>query len=141
MKFLNITVVSFYVLEVEKLWRKVWQLACHQDDILEVGNALVCEIASLSSIVVPIGEEGFAAYPNAGRHRRLLDGGTDRFPVSIPRLIVQTRWDAPRGFLSLGHSECYPRHPLAAGGQGRTAGQICFHQSGSGGRAARHVSE
>lgn len=66
---------EFHDLEVEKLWRKVWQLACHQDDIPEVGDALVYEIASLSFIVVRTGEEEFAAYPNACRHRgrRLLD--------------------------------------------------------------------
>ncbi len=66
---------EFHDLEVEKLWRRVWQLACHEDDIPEVGDALVYDIASLSFIVVRIGEDEFSAYPNACRHRgrRLLD--------------------------------------------------------------------
>ena len=66
---------EFHDLEVEKLWRRVWQLACHEDEIPEVGDALVYDIASLSFIVVKTGEDEFSAYPNACRHRgrRLLD--------------------------------------------------------------------
>ncbi len=66
---------EFHDLEVEKLWRRVWQLACHEDDIPEIGDALVYDIASLSFVVVRTGKDEFSAYPNACRHRgrRLLD--------------------------------------------------------------------
>src|SRR3546814_4709718 len=60
---------EFHDLEVEKLWRRVRQLACHEDEIPEVGDALVYDIASLSFIVVKTGEDEFSAYPNACRHR------------------------------------------------------------------------
>lgn len=66
---------DFHELEVQRLWRRVWQLACHEDDIPNVGDAIPYEIASLSFIVVRTGSDAFAAYPNACRHRgrRLLD--------------------------------------------------------------------
>src|SRR3546814_13051646 len=67
---------EFHDLEVEKLWRRVWQLACHEDEIPEVGDALVYDIASLSFIVLKTGEDEFSALPNACRPRGspLLDG-------------------------------------------------------------------
>jgi len=66
---------EFHDLEVEKLWGRVWQLACHEDDIPNVGDVINYDIASLSYIVVRTGEDEFAAYPNACRHRgrKLVD--------------------------------------------------------------------
>jgi phenylpropionate dioxygenase-like ring-hydroxylating dioxygenase large terminal subunit len=66
---------EFHDLEVEKLWARVWQLACHEDDIPLVGDALNYDIASLSYIIVRTGEDEFSAYPNACRHRgrRLIE--------------------------------------------------------------------
>jgi hypothetical protein len=29
---------EFHDLEVEKVWKRVWQMACHEDDIPEVGD-------------------------------------------------------------------------------------------------------
>jgi len=60
---------EFHDLEVEKLWSRVWQLACHEDDIPEVGDALNYDIASLSFVIIRTGEDEFSAYPNACRHR------------------------------------------------------------------------
>lgn len=60
---------EYHDLEVERLWKRVWQLACHEDDIPEVGDSLVYDIASLSFIVVRTGADEFKAYPNACLHR------------------------------------------------------------------------
>ena len=67
---------EFHDLEVEKLWSRVWQLACHEDDIPGVGDALSYDIASRSYVIVRTGEDEFSAYPNACRHRgrRLIEG-------------------------------------------------------------------
>jgi phenylpropionate dioxygenase-like ring-hydroxylating dioxygenase large terminal subunit len=67
---------EFHDLEMDRLWRRVWQLACHEDDIPAVGDAIVYDIGSLSFIVIRTGAEQFAAFPNACRHRgrRLLEG-------------------------------------------------------------------
>ncbi|MFT7359731.1 MAG: nitrite reductase/ring-hydroxylating ferredoxin subunit [Parasphingorhabdus sp.] len=66
---------EFHDLEVEKLWGRVWQLACHEDDIPNVGDVLNYDIASLSYIVVRTSENEFSAFPNACRHRgrKLVD--------------------------------------------------------------------
>ena len=56
-------------LEVERLWKRVWQMACHESDIPRVGDAHVYDIASLSFIIVRVSEHEVKAYPNACLHR------------------------------------------------------------------------
>ncbi len=60
---------AFHDLEVEKLWKRVWQMACHEDDIPEVGDYVVYEIAHLSFIIVRTGESEFTALRNTCLHR------------------------------------------------------------------------
>lgn len=56
-------------LEVERLWKRVWQMACHEDDIPNVGDTNVYDIAGLSFIIVRTGEDEVKAFPNACMHR------------------------------------------------------------------------
>ena len=69
---------KWHDLEVEHLWKKVWQFACHVDDIPEVGDYIVYDIAHLSYIVVRSGGNEFQAFNNAclhrGRQLREFDG-------------------------------------------------------------------
>jgi len=60
---------AFFDLEVEKLWKRVWQLACHEDDIPNVGDSHVYDIANLSFIVVRTGPDEIKAHYNACLHR------------------------------------------------------------------------
>lgn len=60
---------DFFDLEVERLWKRVWQMACHEDDIPNVGDSLVYDIASLSFIIVRTAEDEIKAFPNACLHR------------------------------------------------------------------------
>jgi len=60
---------AFHDLEVEKLWKRVWQMACHEDDIPEIGDSIVYDIADMSFIVVRTGEDEFKSYYNACLHR------------------------------------------------------------------------
>jgi phenylpropionate dioxygenase-like ring-hydroxylating dioxygenase large terminal subunit len=60
---------EFHDLEVEKMWKRVWQMACHEDDIPDVGDYHVYEIAHLSYLVVRTAEDEFKAYHNACLHR------------------------------------------------------------------------
>ena len=61
--------------EVERLWRRVWQFACRESDIPEVGDHVLYEIANDSYIVVRSASDEVKAYPNACLHRgrRLKD--------------------------------------------------------------------
>ena len=60
---------EFHELEVEKLWKRVWQMACHEDDIPGVGDYLPYDIANMSFLIVRTGEDSFKAYYNACLHR------------------------------------------------------------------------
>ena len=60
---------EFHDLEVEKVWKRVWQMACMETDIPEIGDYNVYEIAHLSFLVVRTGEDEFKAYHNVCLHR------------------------------------------------------------------------
>ena len=57
--------------QVEKLWRKCWQLACRVEEIANVGDHIVYEIVHDSLIVVrtgPAGDPGLHQLVSASRH-------------------------------------------------------------------------
>jgi nitrite reductase/ring-hydroxylating ferredoxin subunit len=60
---------KYHDLEVEHIWKKVWQMACRADDIPELGDYILYKIAHMEFIVVRTGEDEFKAYPNACLHR------------------------------------------------------------------------
>lgn len=59
----------YHDLEVERIWKRTWQMACREDDIPNVGDYHVYEIASLSFLIVRTGEREFKAHYNACLHR------------------------------------------------------------------------
>ena len=58
--------------EVEKIWRKCWQLACRVEEIPEPGDQLVYEIVDDSLLVVRTGDGAIKAYVNSCLHRGTL---------------------------------------------------------------------
>ena len=87
---------AFHDLEVEKVWKRVWQMACHEDDIPDVGDYLVYDISHLSFLVVRTDACEFKAFYNVCLHRgRLLKthgGKRAREFLLFPRLGVGYRW-------------------------------------------------
>jgi phenylpropionate dioxygenase-like ring-hydroxylating dioxygenase large terminal subunit len=69
------TTKAFHDLEMEKLWPKVWQMACREEEIPNVGDYSVYEIGSYSIIVVRT-KDGIKAHHNVCRHRgrKLCEG-------------------------------------------------------------------
>ncbi len=64
---------EFHRLEVERVWRRVWQMACRIDDIAEVGDHLNYDIAGISILIVRSAPDEFKAFHNVCLHRgRLL---------------------------------------------------------------------
>lgn len=64
---------EYHDLEVERLWKRTWQMVCREDDLPEVGDYHVYTIAHLSYLVVRTGETELRAYQNVCLHRgRLL---------------------------------------------------------------------
>lgn len=60
---------EYHRLEVEKLWSRVWQLACLEEEIPDVGDYHVYDIAHLSFLIVRTGPDEIKAYRNACLHR------------------------------------------------------------------------
>lgn len=55
--------------EVDKIWRKTWQLACRLEHIPNVGDHVVYDIVHDSLIVVRTGPDTIRAYHNSCLHR------------------------------------------------------------------------
>jgi phenylpropionate dioxygenase-like ring-hydroxylating dioxygenase large terminal subunit len=60
---------AFHDLEVERVWKKVWQFACREEELLEVGDHAVYEIADLSVIVTRSAPDEIKAFRNVCLHR------------------------------------------------------------------------
>lgn len=69
--------------EKEKLWAKVWQVACREEELPNVGDYVTYDILDQSVIVVRSATDQISAYYNVCRHRgrRLTKGcgNTSRF--------------------------------------------------------------
>ena len=57
--------------EKQYLWSRVWQVACREEHLRQVGDTVVYDIADKSYLLVRTreGEGGISAYPNACLHR------------------------------------------------------------------------
>jgi phenylpropionate dioxygenase-like ring-hydroxylating dioxygenase large terminal subunit len=60
---------QYHELEVEKLWKKVWQSTCREEDIPKVGDYVVYDLADLSVIVVRSAPDKIRAFHNVCLHR------------------------------------------------------------------------
>jgi len=56
-------------LEVEKVWARLWQMACRQEQIPEVGDSVVYDVAGFSLIVVRSAPDEIRAFHNSCLHR------------------------------------------------------------------------
>jgi nitrite reductase/ring-hydroxylating ferredoxin subunit len=74
------TTKAWHDLEVERLWKRVWQMACREEEIPRPGDHLRYDIAGRSFLVVRTPTGAIKAFPNACLHRgRMLkehDGNT-----------------------------------------------------------------
>ena len=63
---------AIHDLEVERLWKKVWQWACRVEEIPNVGDHVVYNIVHDSLIVARTGADEIRAYVNSCLHRGTL---------------------------------------------------------------------
>lgn len=63
------TTARYHELEVERMWKKVWQFTCREEDIPEIGDHYRYDIAGMSFLVVRTETGEIKAYPNACLHR------------------------------------------------------------------------
>jgi phenylpropionate dioxygenase-like ring-hydroxylating dioxygenase large terminal subunit len=99
---------EFHDREVEKVWLKVWQFACREEQIPEIGDHIIYDIAHYSFIVVRIAADEIKAYFNSCLHRgrRICDYGGRSQELRCPYhgfawnldgslLHVPASWDFP----------------------------------------------
>jgi phenylpropionate dioxygenase-like ring-hydroxylating dioxygenase large terminal subunit len=71
---------AFFELEMERLWPRVWQIACREDLLREPGDFVEHQIGKESILVVRTAGGALRAFENACRHRgRRLASGCGRF--------------------------------------------------------------
>ncbi len=100
---------AFAALEIERLWKKVWQYACREEDLPNVGDRLPYTVGPLSYVIVRSGPNEFRAFHNTCLHRgtRLCDGQGSGDTLRCPfhawewkldgRLHnLPSRWDFPQ---------------------------------------------
>ncbi len=80
------TSAEFATLEFERLWSRVWQVACREEEIAEVGEFCEYLLGDQSILVVRSGPDTVRAFHNTCLHRgtRLADGA-GRFQDSCIR--------------------------------------------------------
>ena len=102
------TTKEWHDLEVERLWKRVWQMACREEDIPGPGDHIRYDIAGMSFIVLRTRAGALRCYPNACLHRgRMLkefDGHASElrcpfhgFCWSLEGKLIDipARWDFP----------------------------------------------
>jgi len=66
---------DFHRQEVEKVWKRTWQMVCREEEIPNVGDHFIYNVADLSFIIVRTAPTQFKSYWNVCLHRgrRLVD--------------------------------------------------------------------
>ncbi len=75
-----------YELEKERIWKRVWQMACREEEIPEVGDIVTYEICDISILLVRSAPDEIRAFHNVCLHqgRRLVDGACHRKELRCP---------------------------------------------------------
>lgn len=60
---------DFHDLEVDRLWKRVWQVACREEELAEVGDTTVYDVADMSILLVRAAPDEIKAFHNACLHR------------------------------------------------------------------------
>lgn len=60
---------EWHRLEVERVWKRVWQVACREESIPKVGDYVVYDIADVSLIVIRSAPDEIRAFRNSCLHR------------------------------------------------------------------------
>jgi phenylpropionate dioxygenase-like ring-hydroxylating dioxygenase large terminal subunit len=60
---------DFHDLEVERMWSRVWQIACREESIREPGDSVVFDLADYSVIIVRTADHRIKAFHNSCLHR------------------------------------------------------------------------
>lgn len=84
---------DFYALEAERLWPRVWQMACRLEEIPDPFDCVEYEFLDQSVIVLRDGDGSVRAFQNACRHRGVK--------------LLEDRGRCESGFVCPFHGWCY----------------------------------
>ncbi len=101
---------DFFALEMERLWPRVWQVACREEEIPETGDFLEYTVGDQSILVVRAGTDSVKAYFNTCPHRgtRLAEG-TGNFATSQIRCRYHAwRWNLAGEIVEVVDRHNYP---------------------------------
>lgn len=100
---------AFFDLECERMWPRVWQMACREEDVPEPGDFFVYDVVGRSLLVVRLADGGIRAYHNSclhrGRRLATADGHAQSFRCGFHGWTwnldgsirsVPCRWDFPQ---------------------------------------------
>jgi len=100
---------EFHDLEVERVWKKVWQMACREEDIPTKGEYVIYDIAGISVIVIRQADGSIKAHRNVCLHRgrtlKEVDGKVDNFQCQFHGISwnidgtlrnMPCKWDFPQ---------------------------------------------
>jgi phenylpropionate dioxygenase-like ring-hydroxylating dioxygenase large terminal subunit len=101
---------EFFDLEMERLWPRVWQVACREEEIPDVGDFLEYTIGDQSILVVRSDTDTISAFFNACAHRGTrLAAGTGNFATAEIRCRYHAwRWRLDGEILEVVDRHDYP---------------------------------
>ena len=137
------TTVAFADLEFERLWSRVWQVACREEELAAPGDYVEYTIGDESVLVVRGDDGAIRAFHNACLHRgtRLAGGAgpsTTLHPVPVPRVAVRAR-RSPRARGRPRRLHRPPRRPRPPTGARRLLRRLRVRQPRRGRRATARV--
>lgn len=95
-------------IEVERIWKRKWQMVCRVDHVREIGDTYVYEVAGLSFVIVRVGKEQIKGYWNSCLHRgvplRQCAGRVDRLQCPFHGFT----WSLEGKSLLIPHPEQFP---------------------------------
>ena len=95
------TSTAFADLEFERLWSRIWQVACREEEVTEIGDYVEYVIGNQSVLVVRAGADDVRAFHNTCLHRgtRLAEG-SGRFETGFIRCRYHAwRYDLVGGLI------------------------------------------
>ncbi|CDO35441.1 aromatic ring-hydroxylating dioxygenase subunit alpha [Novosphingobium sp. KN65.2] len=92
--FARYTDPDFFELEMERMWKRVWQFACREEHVAEVGDYFVYDIGRMSVLIVR-SESGLKAYYNSCLHRgtKLKASGSCGWSANITCPFHNWQWN------------------------------------------------
>lgn len=84
---------AWHDLEVERVWKRVWQVACREEELAEVGDSIVYEVADLSLVVVRSAPDRIRAFHNSCLHRGATLRANDGYVPALRCPFHGFTWD------------------------------------------------